>query len=66
MANDRPARVASLTLTVVAPELPPEKVAALRAVVAHCTVSNSLTRPPETELRVIHSSPDGARGPLET
>ncbi|MFB8750184.1 OsmC family protein [Streptomyces parvulus] len=66
MANDRPARVASLTLTVVAPELPPEKVAALRAVAAHCTVSNSLTRPPETELRVIHSSMDGARGPLET
>jgi hypothetical protein len=58
--------VASLTLTVVAPDLPPEKVAALRAVVAHCTVSNSLTRPPETELRVIHSSPEGARGPLET
>ncbi|MFG2546351.1 OsmC family protein [Streptomyces sp. NPDC048594] len=65
MANERPARVASLTLTVVAPELPPEKVAALRAVVARCTVSNSLTRPPETELRVIHSSPEGARGPLE-
>ncbi|WP_329469705.1 OsmC family protein [Streptomyces sp. NBC_01723] len=66
MADDRPARVASLSLTVVAPELPPEKLGALRAVVAHCTVTNSLTRPPETELRVINGAPEDAPGPLET
>ncbi|MEW2446892.1 OsmC family protein [Streptomyces parvulus] len=66
MANDRPARVASLSLTVVVPELPLDKVAALRAVVSHCTVTNSLTRPPETELRVVHGASESAPGPLET
>ncbi|MFI8445940.1 OsmC family peroxiredoxin [Streptomyces rochei] len=49
---DRPARVASLSLTVVAPQLPTERLAALRAVVSHCTVTNSMASPPEMELRV--------------
>ncbi|GGZ86675.1 MULTISPECIES: OsmC family protein [Streptomyces] len=52
MAADRPARVASLSLTVVAPQLPTERPAALRAVVSHCTVTNSMASPPEMELRV--------------
>ncbi|CAL9279961.1 OsmC family protein OS=Streptomyces rochei OX=1928 GN=G3I25_13410 PE=4 SV=1 [Streptomyces rochei] len=52
MAADRPARVASLSLTLVAPQLPTERLAALRAVVSHCTVTNSMASPPEMELRV--------------
>ncbi|GEC02693.1 hypothetical protein SSP24_03480 [Streptomyces spinoverrucosus] len=52
MADDRPARVAALALTVRAPSLPPERPAALRAVVAHCTVANTLARATEVELDV--------------
>ncbi len=36
MADDRPARVASLSMTVHAPSLPAERLTALRAVVSHC------------------------------
>jgi len=47
MARDRPARVGSVRLVVRVPaDLPPERWAALRAVVSHCTVHNSLTVPP--------------------
>jgi len=47
MASDRPARVGGIRLTVRVPAgLPPERWAALRAVISHCTVHNSLARPP--------------------
>jgi uncharacterized OsmC-like protein len=47
MAADRPARVGGIRLTVRVPAgLPPERWAALRAVVSHCTVHNSLASPP--------------------
>jgi putative redox protein len=47
MARDRPARVSGVRLTVRVPAgLPPERWAALRAVVSHCTVHNSLAIPP--------------------
>jgi putative redox protein len=47
MASDRPARVSGVRLTVRVPDgLPPERWAALRAVVSHCTVHNSLAVPP--------------------
>jgi uncharacterized OsmC-like protein len=47
MATNRPARVSGIRLTVRVPaELPPERWAALRAVVSHCTVHNSLASPP--------------------
>ncbi|MFE1248452.1 OsmC family protein [Streptomyces sp. NPDC058735] len=52
MADDRPARVAALSLTVAAPALPARRQAALRAVVSHCTVTNTLARAPEVELEV--------------
>lgn len=52
MADDRPARVAGLFLTVRAPSLPHRRLAALRAVVSHCTVTNTLARAPEVELEV--------------
>ncbi len=47
MASDRPARVGGIRLTVRVPAgLPPQRWAALRAVVSHCTVHNSLASPP--------------------
>ncbi|MGE5827106.1 MAG: OsmC family protein [Micromonosporaceae bacterium] len=53
MANDRPARVAAVQLTVRVPaSLPPERRAALRAVAGHCTVHNSLVNPPRVTVEV--------------
>jgi putative redox protein len=47
MASDRPARVATVRLTLRVPaDLPPQRWAALQAVVSRCTVHNTLTRPP--------------------
>ncbi|MEV4045053.1 OsmC family protein [Streptomyces sp. NPDC049744] len=56
MADDRPPRVASLNLTVTAPTLQAEKQAALRAVVSHCTVTNTLAQAPEVVLAVRSAS----------
>jgi putative redox protein len=51
MATDRPARVATIRITVRAPAgLPAERRAALAAVASHCTVHNSLTAPPEISI----------------
>ncbi|MGV9911082.1 OsmC family protein [Streptomyces tendae] len=52
MADDRPARVASLSMTVHAPSLPAERLAALHAVVSHCTVSNTLVDAPDMRVHV--------------
>ena len=47
MATDRPARVSGIRLAVQVPaSLPAARWPALRAVVSHCTVHNSLTSPP--------------------
>jgi uncharacterized OsmC-like protein len=51
MAADRPARVLRIQLTVRVPaDLPADRWPALRAVVSHCTVHNSLTSPPAVEI----------------
>ena len=51
MASDRPARVSLINLAVRVPAgLPPERWAALRAVVSHCTVHNSLAVPPSVTI----------------
>ncbi|MDR6978396.1 putative OsmC-like protein [Streptomyces sp. 3330] len=51
MAADRPARVASVRVTVVPPPgLPEERRAALLAVASHCTVHNTLHRPPDIDI----------------
>ena len=51
MASDRPARVSAINLAVRVPAgLPPERWAALRAVVSHCTVHNSLAVPPSVTI----------------
>ena len=52
MATDRPARVASLTLTVDAPSLPEERRAAFLAVIGRCTVHNTLHQPPRIDITV--------------
>jgi putative redox protein len=51
MASDRPARVGNVRLMVRVPAgLPPQRWAALRAVVSHCTVHNSLASPPSVTI----------------
>ncbi len=50
-AEDRPARVGTVAITVRLPEgFPEERRAALAAVVEHCTVHNSLRQPPEVTI----------------
>jgi uncharacterized OsmC-like protein len=63
MADDRPARVSELSLTVQAPALPEERLAALRAVISHCTVSSTLARPPEIHVWVVREAPRGSTAP---
>jgi putative redox protein len=47
MASDRPARVSGIRLAVRVPaSLPAQRWPAFRAVISHCTVHNSLARPP--------------------
>ncbi|MFF5313383.1 OsmC family protein [Streptomyces massasporeus] len=58
MAEERPARVAAISLTVRAPALEPQRLAALRAVVSHCTVTNTLAQAPEIELDVRCATED--------
>ncbi|MFD5256396.1 OsmC family protein [Streptomyces bobili] len=53
MATDRPARVASLRVVVVPPpELPAQRRDALLAVASHCTVHNTLHRPPAVDIEL--------------
>ena len=54
MAADKPARVATIRLTVRVPaDLPAERRPALAAVVSHCTVHNSLTMSPGVTIDLI-------------
>ena len=54
MATDRPARVGAVDLHVDLPphDLEPAALAALHAVASHCTVHNSLARPPEVTIHL--------------
>jgi putative redox protein len=53
LASDRPSRVAEIQMTVVVPDdLPTERWPALRAVVARCTVHNSITIPPTIRIEL--------------
>ncbi|GIU98649.1 MAG: hypothetical protein KatS3mg014_0265 [Actinomycetota bacterium] len=52
-AEDRPSRVGRVGIVVRLPAgVPEERRAALRAVVEHCTVHNSLRRPPEVAIEL--------------
>jgi len=51
MAGDRPARVGTVDLTVRLPDgFPEEQRDRLMAVIEHCTVHNSLVRPPQVRI----------------
>lgn len=52
MATERPARVGSVRLRLIAPGLPVERQAALQAVVSKCTVHNSLHQPPQVDIDI--------------
>lgn len=53
MAPDRPARVASVRVTVLPPPaLSAQRHAALLAVASHCTVHNTLHQPPEITIEL--------------
>jgi uncharacterized OsmC-like protein len=57
MAADRPPRVASMSVTITPPtDLPRNRIAGLLAVAAHCTVHNTLTRPPVVHFGVAEQS----------
>ena len=58
MAEDRPARVASIDLIVQLPDgFPQEQRDRLMAVVEHCTVHNSLVRPPDVRISARATTP---------
>jgi putative redox protein len=52
MATDRPARIASMTLSVSAPTLPENRRDAFLAVVNHCTVHNTLHQVPDIDISI--------------
>jgi putative redox protein len=52
MAPDRPARVGHVRLRLTVPGLPEERRRALHAVAMHCTVHNTLLRPPEVTVEL--------------
>lgn len=51
-AEDRPARVASISLGVHAPGLPASKREAFLAVIEHCTVHNSIRSSPHVRIEL--------------
>jgi uncharacterized OsmC-like protein len=54
MAVDRPARVTDIHVDVHVPDgLPEQRWPALKAVVEHCTVHNSLTTPPAISIDLV-------------
>jgi uncharacterized OsmC-like protein len=53
MADEGPGRVAEVDLAVTVPaDFPEDRVAGLISAVRHCTVHNSLRRPPEVRIAV--------------
>jgi putative redox protein len=57
MATDRPARVASVRLSITPPAgLPPQRWPGLLAVASHCTVHNSLQHTPEVAIDLATAS----------
>ena len=54
MATDRPSRVGSIRISVRPPAgFPPERFPALAAVASHCTVHNTIARPPHITISVV-------------
>jgi putative redox protein len=58
MAPDRPVRVAAIRVRVRVPDdLPPDRVAGLRAVASHCTVHNSIEHRPAMTVEIEPPAP---------
>lgn len=54
MADDRPARVAAIELTVAVPaDLPENRRPAFEAVISHCTVHNSIASAPAVAIKLV-------------
>ncbi len=61
MSTARPARVASIDVRLMVPEGTPASLRpALRAVVEHCTVHNTLSEPPSVRIDIEERVPVGA------
>ncbi|MFD7445661.1 OsmC family protein [Streptomyces sp. NPDC059909] len=58
MASERPARVASLSISVDVPDLPPARTTAMQAVISHCTVKNTLEFPSEIAITLKNRNQD--------
>ncbi len=56
VSQDRPARIASVSVEITALGLPPDREAGLLAVVRHCTVKNTLDHPPAVRVS-LNGSP---------
>jgi uncharacterized OsmC-like protein len=57
MAQDRPARVAGITLQITPPrEMPPERIPALLAVARACRVHNTLEQAPSVSIEVAEEN----------
>jgi putative redox protein len=53
MATDRPARVSSIDVRLGLPAgIPRDRLSALRSLVEHCTVHNSVMQPPAVTIRL--------------
>lgn len=53
MADDRPARIAAMTVSVSAPTLPEERRNAFLAVISRCTVHTTLHQIPDIHISVL-------------
>jgi putative redox protein len=62
MSTDRPARVDTITMRLLVPELlAPNRRRALLAVVDHCTVHNSIRTPPHVQVTLAETADASAR-----
>ena len=53
MAEERPARVRTIDIRVVAPSLSEERRTAFERVIDHCTLHNTLRDPPQVHIDVV-------------
>ncbi|HET8527198.1 MAG TPA: OsmC family protein [Actinomycetota bacterium] len=54
-SEDRPSRVSDIRISVTAPSLPESRREPFARVIEHCTVHNSLVRPPTVAMELVRS-----------
>jgi hypothetical protein len=63
MAEDKPPRLAAMSVTITPPPgLSARRQAGLLAVASHCTVHNTLRQPPAVHIRMAPPKPDDRAG----